>query len=231
MSRISEDELKIYEDERNFTKYENQKAKFNTKFVSDMEHNGEIIEVIGLLKGKDTYCDRYIVRFNDGTIDDNIMDTEIEFDFKKGDQMLYYTEDEIEEIIEEKEDLFFADDGINEVIIKLKDIPDFIVDVNSKETMTDLKFYRVNNRISSVPDIKTMGIFLDKISPELRKKIIDRLVALQTGQIETKVYKVIDEDLYNDVKIKLEKELMDKQKQNNKIDKEKQRKKKNREAR
>ena len=84
MSRIKESELYIYtEDNENFESYDNQMALFKTKIVSDMKHNGEIVEVIGLLKGKDVYNDRYIVRFNDGSIDNNIMSVELDFDYKK----------------------------------------------------------------------------------------------------------------------------------------------------
>mgnify|MGYP005800294079 FL=1 len=84
MSRIKESELYIYtEDNENFESYDNQMALFKTKIVSDMKHNGEIVEVIGLLKGKDIYNDRYIVRFNDGSIDNNIMSEELDFDYRK----------------------------------------------------------------------------------------------------------------------------------------------------
>ena len=84
MSRIKESELYIYtEDNENFESYDHQMALFKTKIVSDMKHNGEIVEVIGLLKGKDIYNDRYIVRFNDGSIDNNIMSVELDFDYKK----------------------------------------------------------------------------------------------------------------------------------------------------
>lgn len=83
MSVISENELKDYEEYSNFTKYEDEKAKFNTKIASSMKHNGEIVDVLGLLEGRDTYNDRYIVRFNDDTIEDNIMDVELEFDYIK----------------------------------------------------------------------------------------------------------------------------------------------------
>ena len=84
MSRIKESELYIYtEDNENFERYDNQMALFKTKIVSDMKHNGEIVEVIGLLKGKDIYNDRYSVRFNDGSIDNNIMRVELDFDYKK----------------------------------------------------------------------------------------------------------------------------------------------------
>ena len=84
MSRIKESELYIYtEDNENFESYDNQMALFKTKIVSDMKHNGEIVEVIGLLKGKDIYNDRYIFSFNDGSIDNNIMSVELDFDYKK----------------------------------------------------------------------------------------------------------------------------------------------------
>ena len=84
MSRIKESELYIYtEDNQDFESYDNQKALFETKIASDMKYNGEIVEVIGLLKGKDIYNDRYIVRFKDGTIDNNIMSVELDFDYKK----------------------------------------------------------------------------------------------------------------------------------------------------
>lgn len=59
------------------------KAQFNTKIVSEMKHNGEIVEVLDFSKGKDIYNDRYTVRFNDGTISNNIMSVELDFDFKR----------------------------------------------------------------------------------------------------------------------------------------------------
>ncbi len=82
MSVIDESKLEIiYAEYDNFTKYENEKAKFNTKIASDMKHNGEIVDVLGFLKGKDAANDRYVVRFNDDTIDDNIMTVELVFDY------------------------------------------------------------------------------------------------------------------------------------------------------
>ena len=63
-------------------KKENTKALFKTKIASDMHHNGEIVDVISFTKGKDIYCDRYCVRFNDGTINDNIMSNELDFNYK-----------------------------------------------------------------------------------------------------------------------------------------------------
>ena len=61
------------------------RAKFFTKIVNIKEdysvHNGEIVEIIDFQKGKDIYCDRYVVKFNDGSIADNIMSCELDFDY------------------------------------------------------------------------------------------------------------------------------------------------------
>lgn len=82
MKIIDENKLKDYEElNDNYTKYDNKQARFNTKIASEIRHNGEIVDVLGILKGKDIYNDRYIVRFNDGTINDNVMNNELEFDF------------------------------------------------------------------------------------------------------------------------------------------------------
>ena len=84
MSIIDESDLKKYEEcYSNYTKYNNKKAKFNTNIASNMRHNREIVDVLGTLKGKDIYNDRYIVRFNDNTIEDNIMSIELNFDYVK----------------------------------------------------------------------------------------------------------------------------------------------------
>ena len=42
--------------------------------------------------------------------------------------------------------------------------------------------------------------------------MIDRLVALQTNESEIRKYKIIDEDVYNNVEEKIEQEKMNKQK-------------------
>ena len=82
MSRISKDYFNdIYKPSHDFIDYGKAKALFKTKMVSDMKHNGEIVEVLGLRKGKDIFNDRYVVRFNNGEIEDNIMFVEINFDY------------------------------------------------------------------------------------------------------------------------------------------------------
>lgn len=57
-----------------------------------------------------------------------------------------------------------------------------------------------------------MGMFLDKIKPEVREKIIDRLVKLQRGEIEPKDYKLIDENQFEDIQEKIEQEKLNKKK-------------------
>ena len=61
----------------------NKKALFNTKIDADMKHNGEIVTILDFKKGKDIYNDRYSVKFPDGTIKNNIMNCELDFNFKQ----------------------------------------------------------------------------------------------------------------------------------------------------
>ena len=77
--------------------------------------------------------------------------------------------------------------------------------------MRNLKFFKVGKDVYE-PDIVTIGEFLDKIKPDLRERMIDRLVALQTNESEIRKYKIIDEDVYNKVEKKIEQEKMNKQK-------------------
>lgn len=83
MNLLNEEDLKIIETDDNFIKYKNKKAKFNTKIASDMKHNGEVVDVIGVIKGRDEEHDSYIVKFNDDTIEKNVMYFELQFDYVK----------------------------------------------------------------------------------------------------------------------------------------------------
>ena len=49
------------------------------------------------------------------------------------------------------------------------------------------------------PLLTTFGPYLNKCDPNFRKDIIDRLIDLQTGNEDIKDYKVIDEDMLDDV--------------------------------
>lgn len=81
MENISEKDLERLKNSSNFNDYKDKKAIFNTKFADDFHHNGEVVEVVGLLKGKDIYNDRYVIRFKDGTINDKVYTHEIDFDY------------------------------------------------------------------------------------------------------------------------------------------------------
>lgn len=142
---------------------------------------------------------------------ENLADTFENKDTKKEFKVDFYTEEEIKNLIKSKAELYYVDDGVDEAIIKFEDIPDFIVDYNRNLEMRDLKFFRVGKDVYE-PDITTIGEFLDRIKPELRERMIDRLVALQTDEIEIRKYKIIDEDVYSNVEAKIEQEELKKQK-------------------
>ena len=125
----------------------------------------------------------------------------------------FYTEQEIKDLIKSKAELYYVDDGVDEAMIKFEDIPDFIIDYNRNLEMRDLKFFRVGKK-NYEPDITTYGEFLNTINPDLRERMINRLVALQKNETAIKKYKIIDEDLYSKVETKIEQEKTKKQKGN-----------------
>ena len=135
-----------------------------------------------------------------------LADTFTEKEYSEDEFNLYfYSEDEIRKLIKNKAELYYVDDGIDEAIIRFEDIPDFIVEYNQKIGMRDLKFFKVGKDVYE-PDITICGEFLDRIKPELRERLIDRLIALQTNELEPKKFKLIDEDVYGYVENKLEQE-------------------------
>ena len=121
---------------------------------------------------------------------------------KKDFEFEFYDEKEIRDLIKSKAELFYADDGMTEVIVRFEDIPDFIVDYNMNFGMTDLKFYKLGKDVYE-PDITTIGLFLDKIKPDLRERMIDRLVRLQRFEEKTKNIKLIDEDMHEEIEKKM----------------------------
>ena len=145
---------------------------------------------------------------------ENLDDT---FSEKEEDKIMedyqFYSVEEVMKILKDKEKLLYVDDGCDEVVIKFEDLPDVIVDINTKSGMTDLKIYDYQNP-SMTPLATTMGIFLDNCNPDLREKIIDRLVKLQQGEIEVKDYKMIDEYILEEARDKLEQEKKTKAKRN-----------------
>lgn len=115
-----------------------------------------------------------------------------------------YDKKETEKFIRKKEKYVYVDDGITEVIIPRKDIPDFIVYVNRRISIVDLKIYDPEHDPSLV--ITTIGEYLDMCNSDIRKEIIDRLVKLQTGNEKYKKVKVFDEAVWEQVRNELEDE-------------------------
>lgn len=121
-----------------------------------------------------------------------------------------YNEEEIKQLLNDKVKMVYIDNGSEEFVARYEDLPDIIVDVNEKLGHNEnLKVYDFENPIAYKPILITIGYFLDKCDPDVRKDIIDRLVGLQKGEIAVKDYKVIDEDMLDDVRIAMEKEEMD----------------------
>ncbi len=117
----------------------------------------------------------------------------------------FYNKDEIKQLLNSNERLVFIDNGSEEIVAKYDDLPDVIVDVNEKLGHTEnLRVYDFKQPNLEKPLLTTIGYFLDKCDPEVRADIIDRLVALQQGEVEVKNYKVIDEDMLDEIENEFE---------------------------
>lgn len=104
----------------------------------------------------------------------------------------FCTKGEIKNLLLSGEKLVYADNGIDEFVVKYKDLPDFIVDMSrSMGNRCELKVYKYPAE-SMTPILTTMGEFLDRCDPDVRADIIDRLVAVQTTE-DTKSYRIINE--------------------------------------
>ena len=120
-----------------------------------------------------------------------------------------YNEEEIIKLLNSNEKMVYVDTGTEEIVARYKDLPDIIVDINNKIGIVDLKIYNFRSEEINGPIITTYGQFLNKCDSKVREDIIDRLVKLQRGEEEIKDYKVIDEDMLNDVEALLEHEEME----------------------
>ena len=116
------------------------------------------------------------------------------------DKIKFYDENEVRQIIANKEKYVYVDNGMTEVIIKKEDIPDCIVYINRECGITDLKMFDSDGQ----QILNTLGEFLDKCNPIIREEIIDRLVNLQTGEEEPKEVKTIDEYMWEKLTNELE---------------------------
>ena len=118
-----------------------------------------------------------------------------------------YNEKDIAELLKNNVHLVYVDTGSEEVVARYEDLPDIIVDINDKlGYVVDLKVYDYQNP-SSNPILTTFGPFLNKCDPKVREDIIDRLVKLQQEEESVKEYKVIDEDMLEDVRNSLNNEM------------------------
>ena len=109
-----------------------------------------------------------------------------------------YNEEEIKQLLNSDEKLVYIDNGSEEFVTKYEDLPDIIVDINDKIGSTNLTVMEFDNPSKIL--LTTFGPFLNKCDSDVRKDIIDRLNKLQQGIEEVKDYKVIDEDMLDDVR-------------------------------
>lgn len=110
------------------------------------------------------------------------------------DKLIYYNEKETKDFVKSKEPYVYVDDGMTEVIIKKKDIADYIVFINIECGSTDLRIIDPQRDYETI--ITTFGEFLNKCNGEVREEIIDRLEKLQTNQEKYKVIKTADEYIW-----------------------------------
>lgn len=104
----------------------------------------------------------------------------------------FCTKGEIKNLLLSNERLVYVDNGLDEVVVKFDDLPDFIVDMSrSIGHRCQLKVYKYPAE-TMTPILTTMGEFLDRCDPDVRAEIIDRLTAVQTIE-KTKNYRIIDE--------------------------------------
>ena len=113
-----------------------------------------------------------------------------------------YNEEEIKQLLNSDEKLVYIDNGSEEFVAKYEDLPDIIVDINDKIGSTNLTVMEFDNPSKIL--LTTFGPFLNKCDSDVRKDIIDRLNNLQQGIEGIKDYKVIDEDMLDDVRYELE---------------------------
>ena len=119
-----------------------------------------------------------------------------------------YNKEEIKQLLQSNERLVYIDNGSEEFVARYEDLPDIIVDVNEKLGHTEnLKVYDFENPDMEKPILTTIGYFLDKCDSDVNKDIFERLVALQTDKEHVKDYKVIDEDMLDDVMNELDEEM------------------------
>lgn len=130
-----------------------------------------------------------------------------------------YSKDEIKKFIKNKENLYFVECDLGYAMIREKDIPDFIMlanelSIKTNEDFVDIEFY--NSKRPDKLALSTYGILLNKAEPELRDRIIGRLVKLQKNETEPRKIKLIDGDLF--IKVDEEVGLLHKRNEQKKLE-------------
>lgn len=101
-----------------------------------------------------------------------------------------YTEEEMINIINNKGIYFVYTSEKDKYIISKEDLEDFIInEVNKKGHSIDIEVYPP---LEDEPILVTRGWFLDKCNKVLRGEIIEKLIKLQTFEIEAKDTKIFD---------------------------------------
>lgn len=105
-----------------------------------------------------------------------------------------YTKSQMINIIKKEGFLFVETNLGDHFVIRQKDMPDFIM-LESERTghTASMTFYMpgIDNPVAT-----TIGFFLDRINPLLRKEIIKRLVSLQKYEKRPKKIKIFDNELF-----------------------------------
>lgn len=105
-----------------------------------------------------------------------------------------YTKKQMLKIIETEGFVFVDNNFGDHFIIRIKDIPDFII----LETIRTSHQVQLEMYIPGVdePILTTFGWFLNRVNPLLREEIIKRLVLLQTTDNKPKNVKIFDNDIF-----------------------------------
>ena len=172
-------------------------------FEVEITKNGEVIEVLGVIKGRNPEHDSYIVRFNDGTIEENVMNCELTFDYHR-DKASIETRKELSRIMKlyelsdkEAEELLTAsynyDYEMNEgvVLTNLESIERLFTEEDSEE--------RIN---PSIKQLKAMAMYIRETKEyyvpffgyeEYTEKVIDLIL----NKDETEITKL---EFLNEIK-------------------------------
>lgn len=120
-------------------------------------------------------------------------------------ELTNYTKDEVKNLLQDESKLSVMEVDGDKYIVSKDDIIDIIGDFGWNRGMSDLSF---KDYETDRPICNTFGMFLNKCDPEFRKENLERLIQLQTGEVEPKPYKVVSLYDFYDVKEKIDEQNM-----------------------